>query len=176
MFNVLPPLPSPLLSLILFFMICNTFLLFSPARENKPSRYLSGRKQAVDETDSAPPPGQERCLYCGSVMSSLRLLMHQKHCAQSTFKCSICGYASTLYMRVLFVYHSLCVLYVYCMCTVCVLYVYCTLVVHRVPTRFGILELFKSLEMFWNLSIKKEVLDQCILQRHICLGGNIVCA
>eukprot|EP00731_Ephydatia_muelleri_P008856 Em0004g1194a len=66
-------------------------LAAAKARVNKPSSYLSGRKQIVEETDSAPPPGQERCSYCGSVMSSLRLLMHQKHCAQSTFKCSICG-------------------------------------------------------------------------------------
>ena len=36
------------------------------------------------------PPGHEECSYCGSVMPQLRLLMHERHCAQSTFKCPIC--------------------------------------------------------------------------------------
>ena len=57
-----------------------------------------------DEPDSAPlptlpalptltedlPPGHERCSYCGSAMPALRLLMHQRHCALSTFKCPLC--------------------------------------------------------------------------------------
>ena len=36
------------------------------------------------------PPGHERCSYCGSVMPSLRLIMHERHCAQSTYKCPLC--------------------------------------------------------------------------------------
>ena len=91
------------LSIPLALLIIHTCFSISclPARENKAANYLCGRKQtygssSTDETDSAPPPGHERCSYCGSVMSSLRLLMHQKHCAQSTFKCSICGYVCAL--------------------------------------------------------------------------------
>ena len=45
----------------------------------------------MDEKDETPvPPGHEKCSYCGSIMSSLRLLMHERHCAQSTFKCPAC--------------------------------------------------------------------------------------
>lgn len=36
------------------------------------------------------PPGHQQCSYCGSVMPSLRLLMHERHCLQSTFKCPLC--------------------------------------------------------------------------------------
>ena len=47
-----------------------------------------------DEVDAPPPeavpPGHGRCSYCDSVMPSLRLLMHQRHCQQSTFKCPLC--------------------------------------------------------------------------------------
>ena len=41
-------------------------------------------------TATPPPPGHGRCSYCGSVMPSLRLIMHERHCAQSTYKCPLC--------------------------------------------------------------------------------------
>ncbi len=41
---------------------------------------------------SATPPGHGRCAYCGSVMPNLQLIMHERHCAQSTFKCPLCKY------------------------------------------------------------------------------------
>ncbi|KAL5468780.1 hypothetical protein EMCRGX_G029897 [Ephydatia muelleri] len=44
-------------------------LAAAKARVNKSSNYFCGRKQnasSTDETDSAPPPGHERCSYCGS--------------------------------------------------------------------------------------------------------------
>ena len=43
-----------------------------------------------EQPAAAIPSGHERCSYCGSVMSSLRLLMHERHCALSTFKCPLC--------------------------------------------------------------------------------------
>lgn len=48
----------------------------------------------TEDTDgpslSPLPPGHERCTSCGSVMLSLRLVMHQRHCAQSTYICPHC--------------------------------------------------------------------------------------
>ncbi|XP_019850911.1 PREDICTED: uncharacterized protein LOC100636770 isoform X1 [Amphimedon queenslandica] len=48
-----------------------------------------GEDSKEDEPVSIPP-GYEQCSYCDSVMPQLRLLMHERHCAQSTFKCPIC--------------------------------------------------------------------------------------
>ncbi len=45
-----------------------------------------------DNGHASLPPGHERCSSCGSVMRSLTLLMHERHCVQSTFKCPLCKY------------------------------------------------------------------------------------
>lgn len=49
-------------------------------------------EESTDGSEAPPiiPPGHEQCSYCGSIMPHLRLLMHERHCAQSTFKCPIC--------------------------------------------------------------------------------------
>ena len=47
-------------------------------------------EEATPTATPPPPPGHGRCSYCGSVMPSLRLIMHERHCAQSTYKCPLC--------------------------------------------------------------------------------------
>ena len=47
-------------------------------------------------TATPPPPGHGRCSYCGSVMPSLRLIMHERHCAQSTYKCPLCQWVKLI--------------------------------------------------------------------------------
>ncbi len=44
----------------------------------------------TSEGSEVIPPGQEKCAYCESVMPTLKLIMHERHCAQSTFKCPLC--------------------------------------------------------------------------------------
>ncbi len=44
----------------------------------------------TNELSETTPPGHGRCAYCGSVMPNLKLIMHERHCAQSTFKCPLC--------------------------------------------------------------------------------------
>jgi hypothetical protein len=39
---------------------------------------------------SAQQPGNKQCQQCGMWMPELRLLMHEKHCSQSTYKCPVC--------------------------------------------------------------------------------------
>ena len=68
----------------------------NPASHPSPSSLDKGLDHA-DEVVTALPAGHERCSYCGTVMPSLRLLMHERHCAQSTFKCPICKYGITFF-------------------------------------------------------------------------------
>jgi hypothetical protein len=52
---------------------------------------LSSPSLSSEEVDGpSVPAGHERCPTCGSVMPSLRLVMHQRHCAVSTFICPHC--------------------------------------------------------------------------------------
>ena len=49
-----------------------------------------GDPQEKPDGEPLIPPDHGQCSYCGSVMPQLRLLMHERHCAQSNFKCPIC--------------------------------------------------------------------------------------
>ena len=45
----------------------------------------------LEDTDGdSLPADHERCVTCGSVMPSLRLVMHQRHCANRSFICPHC--------------------------------------------------------------------------------------
>ena len=55
-----------------------------------PSANHTPSLEEATPTATPPPPGHGRCSYCGSVMPSLRLIMHERHCAQSTYKCPLC--------------------------------------------------------------------------------------
>lgn len=55
---------------------------------------ISSSSTTTSSSSSPLPPGHERCSYCGSVMPSLRLIMHERHCMQSTFKCPLCKWES----------------------------------------------------------------------------------
>ncbi len=51
----------------------------------------NGGDHVTAESEPRPlPPGHQQCSYCGSVMPALRMIMHERHCLQSTFKCPLC--------------------------------------------------------------------------------------
>ena len=70
------------------------------SEEDKP-----GPTEETDGQPLAPPPGHEQCAYCGSVMPQIKLIMHERHCAQSTFKCPVCKYVWNAAKLLLYLLH-----------------------------------------------------------------------
>ena len=78
--------------------ICHSYLCFKGyvLRSTTGSSISSGTSSLEEDTPNESdgvlsiPPDHGQCSYCGSIMPQLRLLMHERHCATSNFKCPVC--------------------------------------------------------------------------------------